>query len=121
MFTPKVAILPAWGKNRGLNDRFAILTFQAAEEYFGRIDYALDYFSQHPDSNTEKFLAQAMKSSLVLSAVATPMPRIRIGGSPAGRDERLDQTSPQKLWIGIVKARLNRLKRRLSSRLRGSS
>lgn len=117
LLTSNVALLPAWGKNRGLNDRFAILSAEAGKDYFTRLDRAEEYFRSNPKSNTEKFLSHVLQGSTVLSNVATPMPRIRVGGIPANRDRPLLETPPKLFWFGIVQARARRLIRILRQKV----
>jgi len=107
------AILPAWGRSRGINDRFAILNRESLENYFLRLDRAFDFFRNKPNANAERFLQDSLLRVFTLNTVFTPMPRIRIQGRVQEEDKKLVELGAFGLRLSVYRARLNRLWRRL--------
>ena len=80
------AMLPAWGNYGGYNDRFAILSGQAAAEYLTRLDSIPQWHETGQPFDPESFLKFVMKDRVVKKSIYTPMVRIRIGGRAESRD-----------------------------------
>ena len=103
-----LAVVPSWGRHRGVNDRFAILSAEAARAYFTRSSHVDDFFSHGSDLNSEKFLAWALRTAKVSHSIYTPMRRIRLGGLPSPQDETLVTRSVFARRKDIVRARLKK-------------
>lgn len=107
------AIVPSWGRHRGVNDRFAILSADAARAYFTRVSHVDDYFSHESDLNSEKFLAWVLRGAAVSHSIYTPMRRIRLGGVSEPQDEMLITRSAFARRTDIIRARINKKLRHL--------
>lgn len=107
-------ILPTWGRQRGLNDRFAILSSAATKLYFLRARQLSADFFKAGSPNSEKLLKNAMKHALVSSSIYSRMPRIRIGGEIAYRDKPMMRSSALGFRASVYRARLHRIRRLIS-------
>ena len=116
---PKVAVLPAWGRHRGLNDRFAILTVEAAEDYFTRDTHADRYFADGHQLTSEKFLAHTLRDTLVWNTIYTAMRRVRLGGVTESADDGLVERSALSRRGHRVQTSLKTFWRRLRRRVGG--
>ena len=110
-FTRGAAILPTWGRQRGLNDRFAVLSGRAVSAYFQRIELLSKRFFDGKSPNSEKLLKEALRGIKVSNSVYARMPRVRIGGVIAYRDKPMAEGSNLGFRSSIYSARIKRLAR----------
>jgi len=108
-----VVYLPSWGRHRGLNDRFAIMSASAAENYFTRGKVADSFFAEGVALNSEKLLAYVLSDATVSNSIYTPMPRVRLGGVYEPLDRRLLTHSVIRRRADMLRARGKRCGRRL--------
>jgi hypothetical protein len=113
LVSPKVALLPAWGRHRGYNDRFAVLSVLAARDYFQRQEVALEYFEQQPGGNPEGLLKYAMADSLVMNSIFSPMVRMRLGGRVDPVDEKMLNLTSLQIRLPIYFTRIATFFRRV--------
>lgn len=118
LFRRSVAILPSWGRSRGLNDRFAILSLEAAEKYFCRIGEWNKLFTLRPAANAEKLLDFSLSEALVLNSIHTAMVRLRIGHVIDPTDRTMLTQSQTERRLSIYRARVKRFRRRMGQAIR---
>lgn len=118
LFRQSVAILPSWGRSRGLNDRFAILSRKAAGNYFCRIEEWNELFTLRPSANAEKLLDFSLSDALVLNSIHTAMVRLRIGQVIDPTDRAMLTQSQTQRRLSIYRARVKRFRRRMGQAIR---
>lgn len=118
LFRQSVAILPSWGRSRGLNDRFAILSRKAAGKYFCRIGEWNELFTLRPTANAEKLLDYSLSDALVLNSIHTAMVRLRIGHVIDPTDRMMLTKSQTQRRLSIYRARVKRFMRRMGQAIR---
>lgn len=79
-------LLPAWGNYGGYNDRFAILSGEAATTYLTRFNQIHQWNETGQPFDPESFLKYATRDLVMKKNIYTPMVRIRIGGRAEPRD-----------------------------------
>ena len=111
--TYPMIFLPEWGKYRGLNDRFAVMSAQSASAYCTRVDRIQQLIPEGRPFHSESFLAASVPHYKVWSVIKTPMVRIRIGGIREKDDEALADRLRFRRRLGVCAVRLRRIPRRL--------
>ena len=113
-----VVYLPSWGRHRGLNDRFAIMSASAAETYFTRGNIVDRFFIGGARLNSERFLRHSLPGATVSSSIYTPMPRVRLGGVYEEKDAKIMSESLLARRADIARARMKKQVRRFARALR---
>lgn len=108
----------SWGRHRGLNDRFAIMSASAAQPYFTRGNIVDRFFTGGARLNSERFLRHSLSGATVSSSIYTPMPRVRLGGVYEAKDTKIMSDSALARRLDIARARLAKQARRLTKTLR---
>lgn len=74
-----VAIVPSWQDWGGVNDRFALLNERSAQKYLTRIRQSGQLALAGATLNSETYLRNALRGTLILSRIPTQMIRVRLG------------------------------------------
>jgi hypothetical protein len=71
---------PNWGQYKGHNDRFAIVPFYLAEQYFNRFYLLHEYVKNHQNLYAERFLKWSLREIPPREQILERMLRVRAGG-----------------------------------------
>lgn len=104
----EAVFVPEWAHYKGHNDRFAVMSFGAAEAYFRRVNRIEGLLEAHQPFHSETFLKLALADQFVFPVIKTPMLRVRIGGRRDGEDERLIERLAWHRRLGFWRSRVKR-------------
>lgn len=79
LISRRVAIVPHWQNWGGVNDRFAILSHDAAKGYLTRIRLAAELDSDGDLLNSELLAKEGLSGAIIQNSIRTPMVRVRLG------------------------------------------
>lgn len=104
----EAVFVPEWAHYKGHNDRFAVMSFGAAEAYFRRVNRIEGLLEAHQPFHSETFLKLALADQFVFPVIKTPMLRVRIGGRRDAEDERLIERLAWHRRLGFWRSRVKR-------------
>lgn len=107
-FGLSVARIPRWGgwrKRNGINDRFAVLSGRAIDQYLRRIALLPAAFGPTESFYSGALVSKALTNCLIQKSISTEMVRIRVGGAPEQRDVSRSETPRGLTWSASKKLR----------------
>jgi hypothetical protein len=78
---------PKWGHYEGHNDRFAIVPYFLAEQYFNRFYLLHEYAKTHKNLHAERFLKWTLREIPPSEQIFERMLRVRVGGFVATEED----------------------------------